>query len=388
MTEQIIYGVEGESADFKAAVASAHRTFKFFWRELSWEQRRIVKALDMAAVKVSFATDSTDPDGPSVENMWVTDIGFDGHTLTGVLMNEPRWVSQLSSGDPVSVPLAHVNDWMYVCGGRVYGGFTIDALRSGMSREERAAHDQAWGLDFGEAGRVALVPPANGKAPVLFNRPLNGRADGKALDKLERTEHPMALNVQSTVEQGLRDDPSLISDYDDGGWQLLHREALAGNCNFVITLLYMGADAAALNSQGKSALMLARLAGWPRLVELLESESPNLQRAMQYSGFSLWPIGLGMVAVALGGLYFVAFKPLMDVWAGVRAEAPNKWLFTALFMLLGYGLVSCTGPWYFRLRERTPMWGKSRAMDVIALMGWLALGFVLQEALADYLSRR
>ncbi|WP_137984436.1 DUF2314 domain-containing protein, partial [Pseudomonas viridiflava] len=114
MTEQMIYGVEGESADFKAAVASAHRTFKFLWRELSWEQRRIVKALDMAVVKISFATDSTDPDGPSVENMWVTDIGFDGHTLTGVLMNEPRWVSRLSAGDPVSVPLAHLSDWMYV----------------------------------------------------------------------------------------------------------------------------------------------------------------------------------------------------------------------------------------------------------------------------------
>ncbi|MCH5508094.1 DUF2314 domain-containing protein [Pseudomonas syringae] len=36
MTEQKIYGVEGESEDFRVAVASAQRTFRFFWREMSW----------------------------------------------------------------------------------------------------------------------------------------------------------------------------------------------------------------------------------------------------------------------------------------------------------------------------------------------------------------
>lgn len=68
MTEQIIYGVEGESDEFKAAVASAQATFKYFWRELSWEARRIVKGLDMAAVKMSFPIESDDPEVPSVEN--------------------------------------------------------------------------------------------------------------------------------------------------------------------------------------------------------------------------------------------------------------------------------------------------------------------------------
>ncbi|MCF7533709.1 DUF2314 domain-containing protein [Pseudomonas petrae] len=51
MTGQIIYSVKGESDELKAAVAGAQATFKFFWRELSWEARRIVKSLDMAAVK-------------------------------------------------------------------------------------------------------------------------------------------------------------------------------------------------------------------------------------------------------------------------------------------------------------------------------------------------
>lgn len=83
MTGQIIYSVKGESDELKAAVASAQATFKFFWRELSWEARRIVKSLDIAAVKMSFVLDADDPDIPAVENMWVTDIEFDGESISG-----------------------------------------------------------------------------------------------------------------------------------------------------------------------------------------------------------------------------------------------------------------------------------------------------------------
>lgn len=83
MTGQIIYSVKGESDELKAAVASAQATFKFFWRELSWEARRIVKSLDMAAVKMSFVLDADDPNIPAVENMWVTDIEFVGDSISG-----------------------------------------------------------------------------------------------------------------------------------------------------------------------------------------------------------------------------------------------------------------------------------------------------------------
>jgi uncharacterized protein YegJ (DUF2314 family) len=160
MTEHIIYSVEGESDELKTAVISAQTTFKFFWRELSWESRRIVKSLDMAAVKMSFAVDDNDPELPSVENMWVSDVEFDGQFITGVLMNEPRWVTSVRASDTVSLPLAALNDWMYVRDGHAYGGFTVDALRDGMSAEARDEHDRAWGLDFGEPGTVEVVPAA------------------------------------------------------------------------------------------------------------------------------------------------------------------------------------------------------------------------------------
>lgn len=388
MTEHMIYGVEGESEDFRAAVASARRTFKFFWREMSWERRRIVQALDLAAIKVSFSTDSPDPDSPSVENMWVTDVDFDGQTLSGVLMNEPEWVSSINAGDPVSVPLTRLNDWVYVLGGRVFGGFTIDALRCGMSSAERIEHDQAWGLDFGEAGTVMLVPPAKGKSPVRFTRTLASVADKRALNTLERREHPMGLNAQSAVEEGLREDPALVTDYDEEGWQMIHREALAGNCNVVITLLHSGADPATTNRNGHDVLTLARLAGWPRIIEVLEGDRSNLEKSMQRPGFPAWPIGLTMTIIGMGGLYFAAMNQSTGRW-GVRDEGfLSTGIFLALVLLCGQGLILCTGPWYFRLRERTPLWGKARALDWLAMLTGALLAFFLHDHLGAYLQHR
>ncbi len=128
MTEQMIYSVEGESQALKQAVASAQATFKFFWREMSWEARRIVKCLDMAAVKMSFMLDPDDPDIPVVENMWVSDIDFDGKTITGVLMNEPRWARAFKAGDPEMIDSLHVGDKVKVRVERVNGTLTIVTL--------------------------------------------------------------------------------------------------------------------------------------------------------------------------------------------------------------------------------------------------------------------
>jgi uncharacterized protein YegJ (DUF2314 family) len=59
---------------------------------------------------MSFVLDADDPDIPAVENMWVTDIEFDGESLSGVLMSSPRWFTSLMASDPVTLPLAALND--------------------------------------------------------------------------------------------------------------------------------------------------------------------------------------------------------------------------------------------------------------------------------------
>ncbi len=68
----------------------AQETFKYFWRELSWEFRRIVPGLDLACVKIAFTDGDTQREGPSHEHMWVSDVLFDGKNITGTLINSPN----------------------------------------------------------------------------------------------------------------------------------------------------------------------------------------------------------------------------------------------------------------------------------------------------------
>jgi len=276
MTEQIIYPADDNSPALQAAIANAQATFKFFWRELSWEARRIIKGLEMAAVKMAFPVQGDDPELPTVENMWLSEVAFDGVSISGVLLNEPEWATGFDAAQRVTLPFSALTDWMYVSAGEVYGGFTIDAMRSEMPATERAEHDAAWGLEFGEPGFVALVPAPKGQPQVLLSRALDTPADAEALKRLEEADHPMAVNMVAQVHDALVQHPAMVTDPDEGGWLLLHRETLAGNYPVVSALLEHGADTSALNPLGQTPLQLAEQAGWPRLVRLLRGEEVPL----------------------------------------------------------------------------------------------------------------
>ncbi|WP_369939603.1 DUF2314 domain-containing protein [Xanthomonas medicagonis] len=269
MSQDSTYSVDGEDAAMLEAFHAARRTFKFFWRELSWEYRRIVPGLDMAAVKLAFETDADDRDAPRVEHMWVGEVQFDGDTVSGTLLNDPGYISSLHAGDAVAAPVAELEDWMYVIDGKAYGGYTIDAMRRGMSAAERAEHDGAWGLDFAAPGQVRLVPAAKkpGLLGGLFGR--NDKVEDDA-DALALREHPMSENAGPRMDEDLRNRPDMAQMVDEQGWTLLQRDALAGNYQPVETLLRHGADPSLRNPQGRTALELAQQMQWPRIVQLLQ----------------------------------------------------------------------------------------------------------------------
>jgi uncharacterized protein YegJ (DUF2314 family) len=149
--------------ELERAGAKARQSFGIFWREMTWERRRIVPALDLAAIKVAFsdppAARGKNAGGMEVEQMWVLDVEFDGRQLKGTLINTPRSLTSYHEGDRVTISGKQLMDWMYTIEGDVFGGFAIDVLRSRMSARERQQHDDAWGFDFGDVGVVTLVPP-------------------------------------------------------------------------------------------------------------------------------------------------------------------------------------------------------------------------------------
>ena len=250
---RVVFGKDADP-DMQRAFASARETFRWFWQELAWDRRRIVKALGFAYVKAAFS------DGGEVEHMWLSEVGFDGQYVSGELLNAPLHVDA-RKGDPARVLPSLISDWMYGTDEGVFGGYTVQVLRARMGAAERREHDRAWGLDFGDPSRVKVFrqPEGGGVLRALFGK---GRA---ASD-----EHPMSVGMAERLREELALDPSIATGKDDRGWTLLHDEALAGNVATVKVLLEAGADRNAITEHGMTAAQLAASLGWTKVVALLE----------------------------------------------------------------------------------------------------------------------
>ena len=246
-SEPVFYA-NGEDEAMLKAFEQARKSFRYFWRELYWERLRIVPALSFACVKVAFSQELNG--STEVEHMWLNDVYFDGERVYGVLANDPGILTSVASGDEVAVPLEQISDWMFAVDGRAYGGFSVQAMRKAMGKDERAEHDEVWGLDFGDPDVVLLAYEQEKHPQNLI-------------------EHPMSVNMKEKLQKFLSQNPKEITQADDEGYTMLHREAIAGNRTAVEILLAKGANKNAKNIHGKTALDYARALGWDHVVQAL-----------------------------------------------------------------------------------------------------------------------
>jgi uncharacterized protein YegJ (DUF2314 family) len=264
-----IFMFDAADPAMKHAYEKAQQSFKYFWRELSWEHRRIVPGLDMAMVKLPF-TDGPRTDGkPDYEHMWIGQVDFDGETVSGKLLNSPNWLTSVREGASVRVPFSHLEDWMMTDQGRAYGGFTVNVMRAQMGSKERREHDSAWGLDFGDPAVVRVEIEREGKPRKSFLTGVFG-GEKRTPEQEAHRDHPMCVNMLESLEKELRGNPSFGLSPDAEGWTLLQREALAGNLGVVKVLVRHGADVTAKTPHGRTASELAGGIGWPEIARYLD----------------------------------------------------------------------------------------------------------------------
>jgi len=250
MKEEKIYFAESDTPQMLDAFKNAQNTFKYFWRELSWERRRIVPALDLAIVKVVF-NQEVSGGSPLVEYMWIGDIDFDGFRIKGSLMNQPDVLTNVEQGDIIEIIPERIADWMFSTNKKVYGGFTVQLMRSEMDKKSMKQHDKAWGLDFGDPCKVLLAYEQDKHPENLI-------------------EHPMSKNMKESFENFIKQNPKELTITDEFGYTLLHKESIAGNKTIVEILLQMGSDKNVKTTSGYTALDFAQKLQWDHLIEVLK----------------------------------------------------------------------------------------------------------------------
>jgi uncharacterized protein YegJ (DUF2314 family) len=250
MTQKIFFA-KSDSPEMIKAFTDAQNTFKYLWRELSWEYRRIVPALEVACVKVAFSEQIEDTDEQIVEHMWINDIMFDGEEIKGILVNTPNELTNIENGDEVTIPLNQISDWLFATGGKTYGGFTIQAMRAEMNTTQRKEHDEAWGLDFGDYNDILVVYEQKEHPENLI-------------------DHPMSKNMKEKLAEFITQHPGELTSTDEQGYTILHKETIAGNITSVEVLLSLGANKTTRTNTGKTALDFARQLNWEHLIPVLE----------------------------------------------------------------------------------------------------------------------
>lgn len=243
---------KNESLEMILAFENSIGTFKYFWRELYWESRRIVPALELAYVKCAFIQENLeDKNEPLIEYMWIDQVDFDGSTISGILLNEPYIIENVQAGETVRLQFESIVDWMFLSNGTVHGAFTIQEYRKTLNASGRKEYDEAWGIDFGNPDEILLVYDQK-------NCPEN----------LE--EHPMCRSILEQFINIINTDPTIITEKDESGNQLLHREVIAGNYLFVQELLRLNVNKSVRNKQLMIPLDLAHKMGWSNIVNLLK----------------------------------------------------------------------------------------------------------------------
>lgn len=250
MANTDIFYASGERPKMIEAFQKARDTFKYFWRELFWERNRIIPALNMACVKIAFTQLQEGGDYPIVEHMWINDVQFDGEQLEGVLVNEPNQLTNVNNGDWIKVSVDQISDWLFSIQAKTYGGFTIQAMRSEMTEDECIAHDEAWGLDFRDYNDILWVYEQKEHPENLI-------------------EHPMSISMREKLIDFLKQYPEELTGRDAQGYQMLHREAIAGNKTSIEVLKELGVDLKGKTESGKTALDFAKQLNWDHIIPLL-----------------------------------------------------------------------------------------------------------------------
>lgn len=131
-----IYDVKSTDNEMNAAIEKANQTLTDFNAAL------LNPEIEVKSLKVKFQNET------DAEHIWLSNIEFKDGKYSGVLDNEPEYITEYKIGDKVNVDSKNISDWMYIDNGKLYGGYTIKVLRNRMSEDEKKQFDAESGMQI------------------------------------------------------------------------------------------------------------------------------------------------------------------------------------------------------------------------------------------------
>ncbi len=93
-----------------------------------------------------------------IEHIWLGEPSYDNDgNFYGIVGNEPADISNIALGQKIGVTENEVSDWMIIENARLIGGYTIRAIRDGLTEEEIPEFDQSLGMIIDEGEDHFLV---------------------------------------------------------------------------------------------------------------------------------------------------------------------------------------------------------------------------------------
>ncbi|MFH6957336.1 YegJ family protein [Flavobacterium aquidurense] len=131
-----IYNVKGNDTEMNAAIEKANQTLTDFNAAL------LNAEIEVKSLKVKFQNET------DVEHIWLSDVQFKDGKYSGILDNEPEYITDYKIGDTLNVDSKNISDWMYIENGKLFGGYTIKVLRNRMPESERKQFDAESGMQI------------------------------------------------------------------------------------------------------------------------------------------------------------------------------------------------------------------------------------------------
>ncbi|SIS75143.1 Uncharacterized conserved protein YegJ, DUF2314 family [Zobellia uliginosa] len=139
-----VYDMPNEDERMNWAMEKARLTFHYF--KTCTENPKEGQAYFSVKARIE--------DGDSVEHIWLLEPSFDHEgNVYGRVGNEPIDVKNVSLDEKVGIAFDHVSDWMIVEYGRLIGGYTLRAIREGLTGDALQNFDKSLGgivIDEGE----------------------------------------------------------------------------------------------------------------------------------------------------------------------------------------------------------------------------------------------